>query len=162
MAETTIGTYLGWADVPASSGTEVTEYTKYIDIIDYSDLESAPETIEITTQSDKKRKYKQGLPDQPQQSYTCSYDPIAYGKIKALGNATKAFCILFEESNSLMKWQGQISVQMAGGGVGEARTMTVTVVAETDIDLDGATGETYTKWYYNDTTKKISKTAPAA
>lgn len=159
MAETTIGTYLGWADVPTTN-TAVTSYTKYVDIIDYSDLETAPDTIEITTQSDKKRKYKQGLPDQPQQTYTCSYDPETYAKIKKIGNATKAFCILFEESHSLLKWTGQISVQIAGGGVAENRTMTVTVVAEDDIELDG--GETPAEWYYNESTKTISKTKPSS
>lgn len=160
MAETTIGTYLGWADVPSSSSTSVSEYTKYVDIVDYSDLESAPETIDVTTMSNKKRVYKQGLPDQPQQSYTCNFDPKAYATIKALGNATKAFCLLFEESNSLLKWTGQISVQISGAGIAENRTMTVTVTAEDEIDIDG--GTTPTKWYFHEGTNKINKTASSS
>lgn len=165
MAETTIGTYLGWADVPSSDTTSISEYTKYVDITDYSDLETAPETIDVTTMSNKKRVYKQGLPDQPQQTYTAMYDPKTYAIIKALGNATKAFCLLFEESNSLVKWTGQISVQIAGAGIAEARTMTITVVAEDEIEVDGTgTGAAFTpaKWYFHSDSNKINKTAPAA
>lgn len=160
MAETTIGTYLGWTDVPTSGS--VTAYTKYVDIIDYSDLENAPDTIDITTLSNHKRVYKQGLPDQPQQTYTALYDPVSYATIKKLGNTTKAFCLYFEESQSLVRWTGQISVQIAGGGVAEARTMTLSVVAEDEIDTAGSwVGSTFTpeKWYYHEETKVINKTA---
>lgn len=165
MAETTIGTYLGWADIPAQASTAITEYTKYVDITDYSDLESAPETIDVTTMSNHKRVYKQGLPDQPQQTYTAMYDPKTYAIIKALGNTTKAFCLMFEESNSLVKWTGQISVQIAGGSIAEVRTMTITVVAEDEIEVDGTgTGAAFTptKWYFHADTNKINKTELAA
>lgn len=162
MAETTIGTYLGWADVPTSSATPISEYTKYVDITDYSELESAPETIDITTMSNHKRVYKQGLPDQPQQTYTAMYDPKTYAIVKALGNTTKAFCLFFEESQSLLKWTGQVSVQIAGGSIAEARTMTITVVAEDEIEIDGTgTGESFepTKWKFTASTNKITKAA---
>lgn len=162
MAETTIGTYLGWADVPTSTATAISEYTKYVDITDYSELESAPETIDVTTMSNHKRVYKQGLPDQPQQTYTAMYDPKTYAIVKALGNATKAFCLYFEESKSLIKWTGQVSVQIAGGGIAEARTMTLTVVAEDEITVDGTgSGSSFepTTWYFHSATNKINKTS---
>lgn len=162
MAETTIGTYLGWADLPTSSTTPISEYTKYVDITDYSELESAPEKIDITTMSNHKRVYKQGLPDQPQQTYTAMYDPKTYAIIKALGNNIKSFCLFFEESKSLLKWQGQASVQIAGGSIAEARTMTITVVAETEIEVDGTgTGASFepTKWKFTASTNKITKAA---
>lgn len=163
MAESTIGTYLGYADIPSST-TSISEYQKLADITDYSDLESAPETIDVTTMSNKKRVYIQGLPDQPQQTYTALYDPTLYFKIKKmeLARTKKAFCLLMEESNSLLTWQGGVSVQLAGGGVNEARTMTISITAETEISLDATesgNAVTITKWYYHDATGKINKTA---
>ena len=71
-----------------ASGT----YTKLVDIKDFPDLGSAPDTIEVTTLSDKMKRYVQGLQDTGSFEFTYNYTKDDFTKVAALDdNATHYF-----------------------------------------------------------------------
>lgn len=147
MAESTATTYLGWAELPPT-GNEVPErFVKVCDIIDYPDLTSPAERIEVTTLSDKTRRYIKGIADQAEQTYTANFDRTQYDTIKGFGDAEKYWCILFSESKSVFYFKGQSHISAAGGGVGDVRKMNITLYSNTEptlYDGDGAYDETTT------------------
>ena len=130
MAESTIGTYLGYADVPASGTAIPTSYTVACDITDYPDQDSPAERIETTTLSDKGRTYTKGLKDTAEQVYTANYDRAKYQALEAIADQVKYWAVLFEESKSLFYTKGKASVAILGGGVGDVRQMSITIYPE--------------------------------
>lgn len=143
MADSTSSTYLGYT-TKATSTTGPLEFTIACDIIDYPDLTSPAERIEVTTLSDKARKYIKGIADQAEQTYTANYDREQYNIISDFGDDEKCWAILFlnEEGDSSVFWfNGQSHISVAGGGVGDVRKMNITLYANTDVKL-----HTRTNW----------------
>lgn len=148
MAESTATTYLGYAKV---TGTTVpTSFEKVCDIIDYPDLTSPAERIEVTTLSDKTRRYIKGIADQAEQTYTANYDKTQYKTIKDFGDEENWWCILFSESGSVFYFKGQSHISAAGGGVGDVRKMNITLYSNTEPTLYTYSGT------YDEDTKTIS------
>lgn len=167
--ETTIGTYLGWA-TPSSDGTIPTEFEYVGPIYDYSELFSDPELIDNTTMSDKAMTNFSGLAQQPLTTFNMPFSAKILHKIHLVEGQKKAICLLFEgngnnEGPSLLWWEGTFSRGMGGGQVNARREMSVTASSSTVKDFDGSgTGDSWepTAWYFNETTKKITKTAPSS
>lgn len=161
MAISTIGTYLGWADVNDS----IDSYDKITDIKDFSDLSEPPEGIETTTMSDTAQTFIQGLVQQSAVTFTLNFEPEDYAKIEKVGQSQKAVCLLLQ-NNCLFKCaKAQFSITVAGGSVNEVVNATLTVTPAAKWELAGSWADTtWTKesWYYHDDTKKITKIAPAA
>lgn len=149
MAESTATTYLGYADV-SGSGLPTT-FTKACDIIDYPDLSSPAERIEVTTLSNETRVYIKGLPDQADQVFTANFDRVQYQALKDLGDDEHYWAVLFGDSGALFYFKGQSSIAVAGAGVGDVRTMSLTLYPNTEPTLDTST------WEYNSTNSSIVK-----
>lgn len=154
MAITTVGVYLGYADKPTGS-TSVTSYTKLCDITDFSDLSGEVERAETTTLSEKvARTYKKTLRNTSDLTFTANYTKTDYNAIQALeyseNGSEYMFCLLFEQDGSVIEWEGDLTVGITGGGIGETVHMTVTTVALTPPKLSEKAGT------YNATAKTIT------
>lgn len=150
MAESTATTYLAYAPV-TTGNTLPASFTKACDIIDYPDLSSPAERLEVTTLTNEQRVYIKGLPDQAEQTFTANFDREQYEVLKAFGDEVKHWAILFGDSKALFHFKGQSSVAVAGAGVGEVRTMTITLYPNTEPEL--ATGD----YEYNSADGTIAK-----
>ena len=150
MAESTATTYLVYADVPTGD-TLPESFSKLCDIIDYPDLSSPAERIETTTLSNRSRTYIKGLADQAEQNFTANFDRDEYNTIKAFGDDQKIFAILFSESKSLIYFKGQSHVSIAGGGVGDVRSMSITLYPNEEPVMDSG------NWEYKEDTKTVVK-----
>lgn len=148
MAESTATTYLGYA---SATGGVPTEFVKACDIIDYPDLSSPAERIEVTTLSNETRVYIKGLPDQADQVFTANFDRDQYKALKELGDLEHYWAVLFGDSGALFYFKGQSSIAVAGAGVGDVRTMSLTLYPNTEPTLDPLT------WEYNSTDEVIKK-----
>lgn len=139
--ETTIGTYLGWAE-PTSGGTIPTEFDIIGPIYDYSDLFSDPEQIDNTTMSDKVMTNLVGLSKQPLTTFNMPFDAKIMHKVQAAAGVKKAICLLFEGNggdagSSLLWWEGSFAVGMGGGSVNARREMSVIASSATEKKFDG-------------------------
>jgi hypothetical protein len=128
MAESTAKTYLGY-------GSSETSFTKACDIIDYPDLTSPAERIEVTTLSDIARTYIKGISGQAEQTFTANYEEADYEEIEKFGDTEQYWAVVFASDTSsddsasgtgfVFKAQSEISV--AGAGVGDVKKMIITL-----------------------------------
>lgn len=157
MAESTIGTYLGYEELEGnqtSATTVPTEFLLACDITDYPDLDSPAERIETTTLSDKGRTYTKGLKDTAELTFTANFDRTKYEDLERIADTVRYWAVLFEESKSLFYFKGKASVAILGAGVGDVRTMSVTIYPEQAPDLAKA------GYYYNASEAKITTINP--
>ena len=137
-----ISTYKTYLMYKASSAA--TQYTKLIDIKSFPDLGGEPERIDVTTLSDKIRKYTPGVQDLSSFQFTANYIAADYTKMLGLeGKQTEyAIWVGAETSNNVdtpngengkWSWTGDVSVFKAGGDVNAAQDMTITMYPSTDF-----------------------------
>jgi len=130
------------------TGTGTLTWAKLIDIKDFPDLGGAPEQIEITTLSDKMRRYIEGIQDSEALSFTANYTKSDYTTLVGLAGSTLDLAVWFggteqsdgtvEPSGSAGKFsfKGTVSVFVKGAGVNEAVEMTITVTPSTVISFE--------------------------
>ena len=137
-----ISTYKTYLMYKATSAA--TQYTKLIDIKSFPDLGGEPERIDVTTLSDKIRKYTPGVQDLSSFQFTANYIAADYTKMVGLeGKQTEyAIWVGAETSNNVdtpngengkWSWTGDVSVFKAGGDVNAAQDMTITMYPSTDF-----------------------------
>lgn len=143
MAATTapISTYKTYLMYKASGSSD---YTKLLDIKSFPDLGGEPERIDVTTLSDKIRKYTPGVQDLSSFQFTANYIPADYQKVKALEGTQTDYAIWIGAStsndvdtptgeNGKFSWTGDVSVFKAGGDVNAAQDMTINMYPSTDF-----------------------------
>ena len=124
--------------------TTATEYTKLVDIKSFPDLGGEPERIDVTTLSDKIRKYTPGVQDLSSFTFNCNYIAADYVKLAALEGKQTDYAIWLgaetnnnidtpDGSNGKWSWTGDVSVFKAGGDVNASQDMTVTMYPSTDF-----------------------------
>lgn len=122
------------------SGTGTITYSKLVDIKSFGDLGGVPETIDVTTLSDKKRKTVPGVEDLETITFTANYTAADYDTVAAVAGTEKSFAVWFggTESNGVVtptgsdgkfEMTGVLSVYKNGGGVNEAQEMTISINA---------------------------------
>ena len=137
-----ISTYKTYLMYKATSAA--TTYTKLIDIKSFPDLGGEPERIDVTTLSDKIRKYTAGVQDLSSFQFTANYIAGDYSKIVALEGQQNEYAIWVGATtsnnvdtptgeNGRWSWTGDVSVFKAGGDVNAAQDMTVTMFPSTDF-----------------------------
>lgn len=145
MAISTFQTYL-----MHGTGTGSITYKKLIDINSFPDLGGAPETIDITTLSDRMRRYILGIQNTEMMSFECNYDSAKYEEIKALrGETNIPFAVWFGSSdadgvtpdghNGKFEFKGALDIYVSGGGVNEPVKMTISIAPSTVITKVAAT-----------------------
>ena len=137
-----ISTYKTYLMYKASSAA--TQYQKLLDIKSFPDLGGEPERIDVTTLSDKLRKYTPGVQVLSSFQFTANYIAADYTKMVGLeGKQTEyAIWVGAETSNNVdtpngengkWSWTGDVSVFKAGGDVNAAQDMTITMYPSTDF-----------------------------
>lgn len=141
MAELTNVTYL----MRKAKGES--EFTKLIDIVTYPQLGGTPETVDITTLSDRyRRRNMLGLQAAESLEFTAHYSKPDYEKLNnimvadrsIINNADLAtYRIYFNDggSNGIFEWQGKLSVYAAGGDVGAVREISFSISDEGETEL---------------------------
>ena len=120
-----------------ASGT----YTKLVDIKDFPDLGSAPDTIEVTTLSDKMKRYVQGLQDTGSFEFTYNYTKDDFTKVAALDdNATHYFELDFGNDGAggegSFYFSGQVSTYVSGAGTGAVVEAKIIVTCDSEVKTD--------------------------
>ena len=120
-----------------ASGT----YTKLVDIKDFPDLGSAPDTIEVTTLSDKMKRYVQGLQDTGSFEFTYNYTKSDFTKVKALDDNAKHFFELDFGNDGAggegsFYFSGQVSTYVSGAGTGAAVEAKIIVTCDSEVKTD--------------------------
>ena len=120
-----------------ASGT----YTKLVDIKDFPDLGSAPDTIEVTTLSDKMKRYVQGLQDTGSFEFTYNYTKDDFTKVKALDDNAKHFFELDFGNDGAggegsFYFSGQVSTYVSGAGTGAAVEAKIIVTCDSEVKTD--------------------------
>ena len=120
--------------------------SKLCDIVDYSDLGSEPETIEVTTLSDRRRRFIDGLQNTEKITFTLNYTPAVYKALLALKGKLENYAVWLggtesgedvtpTGSNGKFSFSGYLSVFKTGGGTSEAQQMTVSITVTSDIEF---------------------------
>ena len=99
------------------------------------DEATAPDQLEVTTQSDTVKKYIEGLQDNPQKQYTCNYSLTTYRLIKSLKGIEQDVAEWFgADSNGdpdghdgKFAGKGFLDVYWNGGDANTVRNMTITL-----------------------------------
>ena len=137
-----ISTYKTFLMKKTGTGSTAT-YTKVVDIIDFPDMGGAPETIDVTTLSNKMRTYIEGVQDTGALEFTANYDKTAFQTIKGytepgeyavwFGGTSDGTTLTPTGSEGQFTWTGTVSVYVAGAGVNEGVQMKITCTPSTDI-----------------------------
>lgn len=138
MAISTYKTFL------MSKATSESTYAKLIDIVDYPDLESPPEGLDITTLSDGSYRQIPGIKPVDVYAFTCNYDSATYATIKAMEGTLYDFGVWFggtvaggvatpTGSEGKFNFQGYVVITVNGGGVNEVSRMTVSIYRTSEI-----------------------------
>lgn len=138
MAISTYQTYL-----MHGTGTGSTTMSKLIDIVSFPNLGGDPETIDVTTLSDKMRVFILGIQSSEMMSFETNYDLTKYNELKALEGNDEQFAVWFggdetgkpDGSKGKFGFKGQLAVHVNGGGVNEAVKMTVSIAPTTIIEV---------------------------
>lgn len=138
MAISTYQTYL-----MHGTGTGSTTMSKLIDIVSFPNLGGDPETIDVTTLSDKMRVFILGIQSSEMMSFETNYDLTKYNELKALEGEEEQFAVWFggdetgtpDGSKGKFGFKGQLAVHVNGGGVNEAVKMTVSIAPTTIIEV---------------------------
>ena len=121
-----------------TSDTVAGSYTKLVDIKDFPDLGSAPDTIEVTTLSDKMKRYVQGLQDTGSFEFTYNYTKDDFTKVAALDdNATHYFELDFGNDGAggegSFYFAGQVSTYVSGAGTGAVVEAKIIVTCDSEV-----------------------------
>lgn len=140
MAEITNVTYL----MRMANGES--SFTKVCDISSYPDLMGAPETIEVTTLSNtKKKSYINGLQDGDNMEFGWFYDQTTFETLvtyetvdeAATSDTLSTYQLWFGEDgeNGIFEWQGRLRVGIPGGEPNSARQAKLYISDEGSTEL---------------------------
>lgn len=138
-AQATMGTYLMY-----KATTAATQYSKLVDIKNFPDLGGEPERVDVTTLSDRVRKYAMGVQDLSSFTFGANYIASDYQRIHALTGKQTEFALwigdsenagVYTPTGSDGQWAftGDIAVYKAGGDVNAAQDMTITIFPSTEF-----------------------------
>ena len=118
------------------TGTGTLTWTKLFDFKTDPDESTAPDQLEVTTQSSLTKEYIEGLRDNPQKQYTLNYDLAVYRTIKALKGQEVDVAEWFgaasdgvtpDGHDGKFAGKGYLDVYWNGGDANTVRNMTVTL-----------------------------------
>ena len=120
------------------------DYTKLCDIKSFPDLGSEPERIDVTTLSDRVRKFCAGVQDMRSFSFDANYIATDFNKINELSNHQYDYAVWLGASTSngvdtpdgsdgKWSWTGDIYVFKDGGNVNAPQDMTITAFPSTEF-----------------------------
>ena len=119
-------------------------YEKLLDITDYPDMGSDPESLEVTTLTDRMQRFNAGIKASGALAFNANYIHDVYAKLAALEGQTLPYALWFGASTSTGKdtpsgedgkfeFNGQLSVHLTGGGTNEVRKMAISIQPSSEI-----------------------------
>lgn len=141
MAELSNVTYL------LRKGASDSTFSKLVDITSYPDLGGTPETIDITTLSDRKLRNMNGLQSGDALEFGALYTLDDFKKLEAIMQADKAitsnsdlatYRVVFKDDSGaggIWEWQGKLSVFANGAEPNARRDMTLTISDEGEQEI---------------------------
>lgn len=132
-----------------SAGSET--FSKVVDIFEHSDLGGTPESIDVTTLSDKVQKNENGIQQMDVVTASAPYTPTDFKKLKDLEGTEKTFAIWYGGTESIdgtatptgadgkFTWKGTLSVFATGSAVNDSRKMSISISNTTPIAFDDGT-----------------------
>lgn len=129
------------------SGTGTLTWSKLIDIKDFPDLGGEPEMLDVTTLSDKTKKFIPGIQSNEALTFTTNYTLSDYQQILEKANQELDYAIWFGGTETLgvvtptgddgkFKFKGILNVYVNGTDVNNPINMTITIAPTTSIELD--------------------------
>lgn len=127
--------------------TDGTTYTKLADIISYPDLGGSPETIDVTTLSDRMMTNILGLQSADSMEFPILYEKGTFTTIKKLENKTEHYSVWLggdDDGTTVtptgdlgkFSFDGMLNIRVTGAGANEARKATITLAASTPITFE--------------------------
>lgn len=121
-----------------------TSYEKLVDIKEFPDLGSAPNTIDVTTLSDKQKMYVNDIFDPGNLEFNANYDPDDFAKLKAIEGQRLDYAVWFggTETGGVLtptgdigkfEFEGELAVWVKGAGVSASRDMGISIAPATEI-----------------------------
>jgi len=122
------------------------DYSKLIDIVNFPNLGSTPEQVDMTTLTDTNRQYEFGVQDTGLLEYDANYTKSDYEALKALEGSQESYAVWFggtktggvvtpTGTNGKFEFTGELSVYVSEGGVNDPVRMHISIAPSSDIEL---------------------------
>lgn len=126
-------------------GTAKGTYTKLAGLKEVPEFGIEPEKVENTTLEDKVKKYEFGIGDAGELEYKFAYkNDGVNAPYRILRNATDNKTKLFFEQtypdNTKVKFEGQVSVKLGGGGVNSVIEFTLKIALQSELEFTDGIG----------------------
>lgn len=131
--------------ITLSYGTAKGTYTKLSGLKEVPEFGIEPEKVENTTLEDKVKKYEFGIGDAGELEYKFAYDnsstTSSYRVLrKAAENKEKLFFEQAYPDGTKVKFEGQVSVKLGGGGVNSVIEFTLKIALQSELEFTDGIG----------------------
>ena len=111
------------------------KYSKLVDITSYPQIGGEPEQVDVTTMSDTKHRYINGLEDTERLEFGANYRKSDYSKLNTISaaDAVRTYSLCFGDmlgTDGRFEWSGRLSLYLSAGESGAARGMSFTISDE--------------------------------
>lgn len=128
-------------------GKGETTFSVLVEVVDSPDFGGEPETVDVTTQSDSKRRYINGLQDSSALTFTCWYTPENAAALNAIKTAdasitdpadmnTYQYQIGENGEHGKYTWKGKLDWYLNSAAPGDAQQITITISDEGETELE--------------------------
>ena len=126
-------------------GTAKGTYTKLAGLKEVPEFGIEPEKVENTTLEDKVKKYEFGIGDAGELEYKFDYKndgtSAPYRILRtAADNKTKLFFEQAYPDGTKVKFEGQVSVKLGGGGVNSVIEFTLKIALQSELEFTDGIG----------------------
>ena len=122
-------------------------FSDFIDVVDSPDFGGEPETVDVTTQSDTKRRYINGLQDSSSLTFTCWYTEENATRLNNIKTADKSitdpaqmntyqYQIGENGEHGTYTWKGKLDWFLASAAPGDAQQISITISDEGETELE--------------------------
>ena len=131
--------------ITLSYGTVKGTYTKLAGLKEVPEFGIEPEKVENTTLEDKVKKYEFGIGDAGELEYKFAYKndgaSAPYRILRtAADNKTKLFFEQAYPDGTKVKFEGQVSVKLGGGGVNSVIEFTLKIALQSELEFTDGIG----------------------
>lgn len=120
--------------------------SKLFDVVDSPDFGGEPETVDVTTQSDTKRRYINGLQDSSSLTFTTWYTAETADDLEEIKQADKSitdpaemakyeYLIGENGEHGVYTWYGKLDWYLSSATPGDAQQISVTISDEGETEL---------------------------
>ena len=121
-------------------------FKDFIDVVDSPDFGGEPETVDVTTQKDTKRRYINGLQDSSSLTFTTWYTEETADKLETIKQADKSitdptqmntyqYQIGVDGEHGIYEWKGKLDWFLSSAAPGDAQQISVTISDEGETEL---------------------------